>query len=69
MGERLESLLDKDPETVYLDELVAARVCFEILGEWSLVREILANTREASDAIKPKPLARFIAQKESRNAE
>ena len=50
LDEMFESLLDKDPETVSLDELKAAHGCFEVLGDLDRVRDVATKIKEAREA-------------------
>ena len=50
LEDRLEDLLNKDLETVSLDELKAAQSCFEILGELGRVRDVATKIKEAREA-------------------
>lgn len=49
MDDTLESLLDKDSETVSLDELKAAKRCFELLGDDDAVKRIASKIEGVSD--------------------
>lgn len=49
MDDMLESLLDKDSETVSLDELKAAKRCFELLGDDEAVKRIASKIEGVSD--------------------
>lgn len=50
MDDMLESLLDNDSETVSLDELSAAKRCFELLGNDEAVQRIASKIDEVREA-------------------
>ena len=49
LEDRLEDLLNKDLETVSLDELKAAKRCFELLGNDEAVKRIASKIDEVRE--------------------